>query len=78
MQRVELQHTHQQTILIADMQGLTDNGHNPQKVSSNIINVLADYLAAGIDPSKTTIYLQSGLPALAELTMFYSNLVDAI
>lgn len=75
-QRVKLQHQYQQTILVADMQGLTDNGHNPQKVSSNILNVVADYLAAGIDPLKTTICLQSGIPALAELTMYYSNLVS--
>ncbi|NVO99363.1 tryptophan--tRNA ligase, partial [Photobacterium damselae subsp. damselae] len=66
-QRVALQHQYQQTILIADMQGLTDNGHNPHKVASNILNVMADYLAVGIDPTKTTICLQSALPALAEL-----------
>ncbi|EGQ7970747.1 tryptophan--tRNA ligase [Vibrio cholerae] len=74
-QRVALQEIHEQTILVADMQGLTDNAHNPKKVSSNILNVVADYLAVGIDPLKTTICLQSQLPALAELTMFYSNLV---
>ncbi|WP_087026288.1 tryptophan--tRNA ligase [Thaumasiovibrio subtropicus] len=74
-QRVELQHANQQTILVADMQGLTDNAHQPSKVASNILNVVADYLAVGIDPDKTTICLQSQLPALAELTMFYSNLV---
>lgn len=74
-QRVTLQHVHDQTILVADLQGLTDNAHNPSKVSSNIINVVADYLAVGIDPSKTTICLQSQLPALAEITMYYSNLV---
>ncbi|NRB66960.1 MAG: tryptophan--tRNA ligase [Vibrio sp.] len=73
--RVHLQDIHEQTILVADMQGLTDNAHNPNKVSSNILNVVADYLAVGIDPSKTTICLQSQLPALAELTMYYSNLV---
>jgi tryptophanyl-tRNA synthetase len=73
--RVKLQNSHNQTILIADMQGLTDNGHNPKKVASNILNVMADYLSVGIDPSKTTICLQSALPALAELTMFYSNIV---
>ena len=55
MQRVDLQHTHNQTILVADMQGLTDNGHNPQKVADNIINVVADYISAGIDPNITTI-----------------------
>lgn len=74
--RIELQYIHNQTILIADMQGLTDNGHNPEKVANNIINVIADYLCAGIDPDITTICLQSALPALAELTMFYSNLVS--
>ncbi len=75
-QRIKLQHMHDQTILVADLQGLTDNGHNPQKVSSNILNVVADYLAVGIDPKKTTICLQSAIPALSELTMFYSNLVS--
>ena len=74
-QRIALQAVHEQTILVADMQGLTDNAHNPKKVSSNILNVVADYLAVGINPSKTTICLQSQLPALAELTMYYSNLV---
>lgn len=74
-QRIQLQHEHEQTILVADMQGLTDNAHTPKKVSENILNVVADYLAVGIDPVKTTICLQSKLPALTELTMFYSNLV---
>jgi len=75
-QRIALQHQYEQTILVADLQGLTDNGHNPHKVSSNILNVVADYLAVGIDPEKTTICLQSALPALSELTMYYSNLVS--
>lgn len=75
-QRVKLQHDHEQTILVADLQGLTDNGYNPHKVSSNILNVVADYLAVGIDPKKTTICLQSAIPALSELTMYYSNLVS--
>ncbi|MCF2857089.1 tryptophan--tRNA ligase [Pseudoalteromonas sp. SMS1] len=74
--RISLQSQHNQTILIADMQGLTDNGHNPQKVADNIFNVMADYLAVGIDPDETTICLQSALPALAELSMFYANLVS--
>jgi tryptophanyl-tRNA synthetase len=73
--RIKLQNQHDQTILVADMQGLTDNANTPSKVSSNILNVVADYLAVGIDPCKTTICLQSQLPALAELTMYYSNLV---
>ncbi len=75
-QRVALQNQHQQTILVADMQGLTDNAHNPTKVSSNILNVVADYLAVGIDPELSTICLQSQVPALAELTMYYANLVS--
>ncbi|MGP1205566.1 MULTISPECIES: tryptophan--tRNA ligase [unclassified Serratia (in: enterobacteria)] len=75
-QRVELQHQHNQTVMVADLQGLTDNGSNPQKISANVLNVVADYLAVGIDPHKTTICLQSALPALAELTMYYLNLVS--
>ncbi len=50
-QRVALQHNHQQFILIADLQGLTDNGSNPQKISHHILEVMADYLAVGIDTS---------------------------
>ena len=56
-QRVQLQQEHQQFILIADLQGLTDNGSNPQKISHNILEVMADYLAVGIDPERTTICL---------------------
>ncbi|POT56130.1 tryptophan--tRNA ligase [Citrobacter amalonaticus] len=74
-QRVALQHTHQQFVLVADLQGLTDNGSNPQKIRDNIPQVLADYLAADIDPDLTTICLQSALPALAELTVLYMNIV---
>ena len=74
-QRVQLQHDHQQFILIADLQGLTDNGSDPQKISSNIFEVMADYLAVGIDPRQTTICLQSALPALAELSALYMNIV---
>lgn len=74
-QRVALQHDYQQFVLVADLQGLTDNGSNPQKIRDNIPEVLADYLAVGIDPSLTTICLQSALPALAELTALYMNVV---
>ncbi|POZ13693.1 tryptophan--tRNA ligase [Lelliottia aquatilis] len=74
-QRVALQQDYQQFVLVADLQGLTDNGSNPQKIRDNIPEVLADYLAAGIDPDLTTICLQSALPALAELTMLYMNIV---
>lgn len=74
-QRVALQHEHRQFILIADLQGLTDNGTNPHKISHHILEVMADYLAVGIDPQRTTLCLQSALPALAELTALYMNIV---
>jgi tryptophanyl-tRNA synthetase len=74
-QRVALQEKYPQYVMIADIQGLTDNGHNPKKIVDSITQVMADYLAVGLDPAKTTICLQSSLPALAELTMYYMNVV---
>ena len=65
----------EQFVMIADVQALTDNFNNPQKVRDNVYQVLLDYLAVGIDPKKTTIFLQSMIPEIAELTVFYSNLV---
>lgn len=62
-------------IMIADAQALTDNAENPQKVRDNIIEVALDYLACGIDPSKSTILIQSMIPELTELTFYYMNLV---
>ncbi len=62
-------------VMIADVQALTDNFNNPQKVRDNVYEVLKDYLSVGIDPNKTTIFLQSMIPEIAELTVFYSNLV---
>ena len=62
-------------ILIADVQALTDNFNNPEKVRKNVREVAMDYLSVGIDPEKTTIYIQSMIPEVAELTVFYSNLV---
>ena len=62
-------------ILIADVQALTDNFNNPEKVRKNIREVAMDYLSVGIDPKKTTIYIQSMIPEVAELTVLYSNLV---
>ena len=62
-------------ILIADVQALTDNFNNPEKVRKNVREVAMDYLSVGIDPKKTTIYIQSMIPEVAELTVFYSNLV---
>lgn len=73
--RVALQHVHQQTILIADLQALTDHAGRPRDVRQNVLEVALDYLAVGIDPSVTTIALQSAIPELAELTMLYLNLV---
>lgn len=73
--RVGLQDSHHQHILLADAQALTDNADNFEKVRRNIIEVATDYLAVGIDPSKTTICVQSHLPALNELTMLYLNFV---
>ncbi len=74
--RVELQHTHDQYVLLADSQALTDNADDPAKVSRNVIEVALDYLAVGIDPTLSTICVQSALPALAELTLLYLNFVS--
>lgn len=73
--RVLLQDTCTQYVIIADTQALTDNFENPKKVHDNVFQVMCDYLAVGIDPTKTTMFLQSQLPALPELTMYYMNLV---
>ena len=75
--RVEMQESgeYDQYILIADVQALTDNFNNPEKVRQNVREVAIDYLSVGIDPNKTTIYIQSMIPEVAELTVFYSNLV---
>lgn len=62
-------------IMIADAQALTDNADNPEKVRQNIIEVALDYLSCGIDPTKTTIFIQSQVPQLFELTAYYMNLV---
>lgn len=62
-------------IMIADAQALTDNAEHPEKVRDNIINVALDYLAVGLDPDKTNIFIQSMLPQLPELTAYYMNLV---
>jgi tryptophanyl-tRNA synthetase len=74
-ERVALQHRHDQTILIADLQALTDNSGRAADVRRNIAEVAMDYLAVGIDPALTTIALQSALPDLSELTVLYLNLV---
>jgi tryptophanyl-tRNA synthetase len=75
--RVELQNSNEylQYVFIADLQALTDNAKNPQLIKDNIIEVALDYLAVGIDPNKSVIFIQSQIPELAELTMYYMNLV---
>lgn len=75
--RVEMQESgdFQQFVMIADIQALTDNADNPAKIRENILEVMLDYLAVGLDPERTTIFIQSKIPALFELPMYYSNLV---
>ena len=76
--RVELQNSgeFETYIMIADAQALTDNAKNPEKVRENVLEVALDYLAVGIDPAKTTIFIQSQITELPELAMFYANLVS--
>jgi len=62
-------------IMIADVQALTDNFDNPEKIQKNVWQVLQDYLAVGIDPNKASIFLQSAIPEIAELTIYFANLV---
>ena len=77
--RVELQNSGEFDkiyVMIADCQALTDNADNPEKVRQNVIEVALDYLSAGLDPAKTTIFIQSQVPELAELAFYYMNLVS--
>ncbi len=74
-QRVKLQDECTQYVMIADLQALTDNVDNPEKVRNNVLEVALDYLAVGIDPQKTTFFIQSMIPEIAELTIVYLNLV---
>ncbi len=76
-QRLELQNKdiYDMYIMIADIQALTDNFKNPKKIQDNLIEVALDYLAVGIDPNKTCIFIQSQVPELTELTTYYLNLV---
>jgi tryptophanyl-tRNA synthetase len=75
--RVELQNTgdYLQFVMIADIQALTDNADNPTKIRENLMQVMLDYLAVGLEPNKTRFVIQSQIPALYELPMYYSNLV---
>lgn len=74
--RVKLQDEYEQFVLIADVQALTDSFAKPQIVADSVKELLLDYVACGIDPEKTTIVVQSKVPAIAELTVFYMNLVS--
>ncbi len=73
--RLKMQHECNQFIMIADMQALTDNADNPQKVRDNILELALDYISIGLDPKINTIFIQSSVPELSDLTMFYLNLV---
>ena len=73
--RVKMQDDYDEYILVADVQALTDNFNNPEKVRKNVRELVIDYLSIGLDPDKVTIYIQSMIPEVAELTVYYSNLV---
>ena len=72
---VELQEKYDSYFEIADVQALTDNFNNPEKVRLNVREVMIDFLSVGIDPNKATVFIQSMIPEIAELTIFYSNFV---
>ena len=74
--RVALQREYATYVLIADVQALTDHAEEPELVRRNVLEVALDYLAVGIDPAAATIVVQSGVPELAELTVYYLNLVS--
>ena len=74
--RVKMQYDYDTFILVADVQALTDNYDNPEKVRNNVKELTMDYLAAGIDPNHSHIYIQSLIPEVAELTVYFSNLVS--
>lgn len=77
--RVELQNKgdyDRMFVFMADVQALTDNADNPEKIRQNIIEVALDYLSVGLDPQKCTLYIQSRIPELAELTVYLMNLVS--
>lgn len=73
--RVQMQNSHDQYILIADVQAIASNTQSPELLAQNVIEVALDYLAVGIDPAKSTIFIQSMIPEIAELTVFFMNFV---
>jgi tryptophanyl-tRNA synthetase len=74
--RVAMQHEYETFIMVADVQALTDNFDNPQKVRDNVMEVTLDNLAVGLDPQNVTFFIQSEIPEIAELTVFFMNLVN--
>lgn len=75
LSRKELQDQYESYIMVADVQALTDNFEHPEKVRENVLEITADNLAVGLDPAKVAFFIQSQIPQIAELTVFYSNLV---
>jgi len=73
--RLKMQDTYDQHIMIADIQALTDNFENPKKVTENVFELMKDYLSIGLDPRKNTFFIQSQISELGELTIYYLNLV---
>jgi tryptophanyl-tRNA synthetase len=73
--RLKLQDQYKQYVMVADIQAMTDNYKHPDQVKNNVFQVVLDYLAVGLEPEKTTMFIQSLIPALPELTMYYLNLV---
>jgi len=73
--RVAMQADFDSYIMVADVQALTDNFHQPERIRENVLEVAMDNIAAGVDPKKATLFIQSQIPQIAELTVFYSNLV---
>jgi len=73
--RVKLQDSFEQYVMIADVQALTDNFEHPEKITQSVYEVAKDYLAVGIDPDKTTVFIQSQIPEITELTIYFLNLV---
>ena len=74
--RVALQEEYETFIMVADIQALTDNYDNPEKVRNNVYQVVQDNIAAGVDPEKVTFFIQSQIPQIAELTVLFMNLVS--
>lgn len=73
--RLKLENQFEQYVMVADVQALTDNFENPQKITDNVYEVAKDYCAVGLDPEKTTIFIQSQVPEITELTIYFLNLV---